>query len=104
MFTEYHLNKIIEAINEAERRQTNALLEAFSIDKLTKALAKQKGEQTVITADKPEINPIFPSTPSKGTLWPTECSKSDFVKPSVPAKKAPAKKATTTKKTTGAKK
>lgn len=104
MFTEYHLNKIIDAINEAERRQTKALLEAFSIDKLTKALEKSKGEQTVITADKPEIKPIFPSTPSKGTLWPTEFTKSDFVTPSVPAKKAPAKKTSTTKKPTGAKK
>lgn len=63
MFTEYHLEKIIEAINEAERRQTQALLEAFSIDKLTKALDKQKCEQTVITAEKPEIKPIFHSTP-----------------------------------------
>ena len=104
MFTEYHLEKIIEAINEAERRQTNALLEAFSIDKLTKALDKQKGEQTVITADKPKIKPFFPSTPSKGTPWPTEFSKSDFVKPSDPAKKSPAKKSTATKKPTGAKK
>jgi hypothetical protein len=29
MFTEYHLEKIIQAINDAEERQTKALLEAI---------------------------------------------------------------------------
>lgn len=103
MFTEYHLNKIIEAINEAERRQTNALLEAFSIDKLTKALEKSKGEQTVITADKPEIKPLFVSTP-QNSFFAKEFEKAEFGTKAIPVKKTTAKKATTTKKPTGAKK
>lgn len=103
MFTEYHLNKIIDAINEAERRQTNALLEAFSIDKLTKALEKSKGEQTVITVDKPEIKPLFVSAP-QNSFFAEEFEKEKFGTSAIPVKKAPAKKGTTTKKPTGAKK
>ena len=104
MFTEYHLDRIIQAINDAEERQTQALKEMFSIEKLAKAIKEAKGGQTVITAEKPEIKPIFHSAPSKGTPWQTEFSKSDFVTPSVPARKAPDKKATTTKKPTRSKK
>ena len=103
MFTEYHLNKIIDAINEAERRQTNALLEAFSIDKLTKALEKSKGEQTVITAEKPKIKPSFVSTP-QNSFFAKEFEKAEFGTKAKPVKKTTAKKATTTKKPTGAKK
>ena len=48
MFTEYHLNKIIEAINEAERRQTQAIVAAIN-------------ETT-----QPKPKPVFMSTPKGG--------------------------------------
>ena len=48
MFTEYHLNKIIDAINEAEARQTKAIVGAIK------------------EATQPKPKPVFMSTPKGG--------------------------------------
>ena len=48
MFTEYHLNKIIEAINEAEARQTKAIVGAIK------------------EATQPKLKQVIMSTPKGG--------------------------------------
>lgn len=48
MFTEYHLEKIIQAINEAEERQTKAIVAAIK------------------EATQPKPKPVFMSTPKGG--------------------------------------
>lgn len=48
MFTEYHLEKIIQAINDAEERQTKAIVAAIK------------------EATQPKQMPIFKSTPKGG--------------------------------------
>lgn len=58
MFTEYHLDKLIQAINDAEERQTQALLDAI------KGIIPPKAETGAVTEEKPK--PVFRST-SKDT-------------------------------------
>ena len=48
MFTEYHLEKIIQAINDAEERQTKAIVAAIK------------------EATQPKPKPVFMSTPKGG--------------------------------------
>jgi len=48
MFTEYHLEKIIQAINDAEERQTQAIVAAIK------------------EASQPKPKPVFMSTPKGG--------------------------------------
>ena len=55
MFTEYHLEKIIQAINDAEERQTLALLEAI------RGTIPPKAETGTVAEEKPK--PVFRSTP-----------------------------------------
>ena len=55
MFTEYHLEKIIQAINDAEERQTLALLEAI------RGNIPPKTETGTVAEEKPK--PVFRSTP-----------------------------------------
>ena len=55
MFTEYHLEKIIQAINDAEERQTQTLLEAV------KGFIPPKVETGTVAEEKPK--PVFRSTP-----------------------------------------
>lgn len=55
MFTEYHLDKLIQAINDAEERQTHALLEAI------KGIIPPKTETGTVAEEKPK--PVFRSTP-----------------------------------------
>lgn len=55
MFTEYHLEKIVQAINDAEERQTQALLEAI------RGIIPPKAETGTVAEEKPK--PVFRSTP-----------------------------------------
>lgn len=55
MFTEYHLEKIVQAINDAEERQTKALLEAI------RGIIPSKAETGSVAEEKPK--PVFRSTP-----------------------------------------
>ncbi len=55
MFTEYHLDKLIQAINDAEERQTKALLEAIM------GIIPPKAETGAVAEEKPK--PVFRSTP-----------------------------------------
>lgn len=48
MFTEYHLDKLIQAINDAEERQTKAIVAAIK------------------EATQPKPKPVFMSTPNGG--------------------------------------
>lgn len=48
MFTEYHLEKLIQAINDAEERQTKAIVAAIK------------------EATQPKMKPVFISTPKGG--------------------------------------
>lgn len=55
MFTEYHLEKLIQAINDAEERQTQALLEAI------RGIIPPKTETGTVAEEKPKT--VFRSTP-----------------------------------------
>lgn len=89
MFTEYHLEKIIQAINDAEERQTQAMLEAIK---------KLKPEPVKVTQERHDIelaiNPdLF--TPEEEEALAKAIDKSHVV----PAgKAAPVKKPSATKK------
>lgn len=54
MFTEYHLEKIIEAINEAERRQTNDIVTAIKSMKADTIVEDATEEKIKITVH-PEL-------------------------------------------------
>lgn len=51
MFTEYHLDKLIQAINDAEERQTQAIVAAI---------------EKMIKESRPKPKPVFMSTPKGG--------------------------------------
>ena len=71
MFTEYHLEKIIQAINDAEERQTQAIVAA--IEKLKPEPVKVTQEQRDI---EPSINPdlfTIEEERSGGKIEPIEC-------------------------------
>lgn len=89
MFTEYHLEKIIQAINDAEERQTKAIVNA--IEKLKPELVKVSQERHDIEL---AINPdLF--TPEKEEALAKAIDESRVVpvkKPSAPKKPTATKK------------
>ena len=84
MFTEYHLEKIIQAINDAEERQTQAIVAAIK---------SMKAETIVDCAPEKKVEiEIHPD------LFPDELRKS------MPKEPTPEKKPSTPKKPTATKK
>lgn len=75
MFTDYHLEKLIQAINDAEERQTKAIVAA--IEKMIKHFGAdiECDKRVKVTIDeelRPKPKPIFKSTP-KGGFDMLEC-------------------------------
>lgn len=84
MFTEYHLEKIIQAINDAEERQTHALLEAV------KGIIQPKVKTGAVAEEKPK--PVFRSTPKDPATSYFESLMGTPRKPTAKKKQTEAKK------------
>ena len=84
MFTEYHLEKIIQAINDAEERQTLALLEAI------RGNIPPKTETGTVAEEKPK--PVFRSTPKDQATSYFESLMGTPRKPTTKKKQTEAKK------------
>lgn len=116
MFTEYHLNKIIEAINEAERRQTKAIVDAINkIQRKDEVTVSSDNKDAIdLFIDHPKVDDRtrerlrgvkFESTPNQDSVFnKPDDKKEPTAKQTLSKMLIPPKKSTATKKPTGAKK
>lgn len=115
MFTEYHLEKIIDAINEAEARQTKAIVDAIKKIQMKYEVTVSSANKDAIELflDQPMVDDrirerlrgvMFESTPNHDSVFnKPDDKKEPTAKQTMSKMLIPPKKSTTTKKPTGAK-
>ena len=119
MFTEYHLEKIIDAINGAEERQTKAIVDAIKKIRIKDEVTVSSDNKDAIKdaidlfLDHPNVDDRirerlrgvkFESTPNQDSVFnKPDDKKEPTAKQTMSKMLIPPKKSTTTRKPTGAK-